>query len=325
VSRSANNAYTLVNRLLAAGIAISTAPATGDFFIPASARAALEKSADLGVTARSADRAPTDAKTITPARIALWDRYGGSMPSGWTRWLLEQYGFAHTVVYAGDLDAGKLRENYDVIIFPSGAVPRPNAPVTETSEFATPEPAPADMPAEYRGRLGKFTPTKTVPALRAFLEAGGTIVTVGTSANLAYHLRLPIRNALTEPGKDGRERALPSEKYYIPGSILRVALDPTAAATRGMPSEADIYFDSNAVFKLAPDAVAKGLRPLAWFPNATPLRSGWAWGQHYLRDGIAAFEAPFDNGGKLLVFAPEITFRAQTHGTFKLLFNALYQ
>ena len=181
------------------------------------------------------------------------------------------------------------------------------------------------MPAEYRGRLGKFTPTKTVPALRAFLEAGGTIVTVGTSANLAYHLRLPIRNALTEPGKDGRERALPSEKYYIPGSILRVALDPTAAATRGMPSEADIYFDSNAVFKLAPDAVAKGLRPLAWFPNATPLRSGWAWGQHYLRDGIAAFEAPFDNGGKLLVFAPEITFRAQTHGTFKLLFNALYQ
>ena len=96
-----------------------------------SARAALEKSADLGVTARSADRTPIDAKAITPARIALWDRYGGSMPSGWTRWLLEQYGFAHTVVYPANLDAGKLRENYDVIIFPSGAIPRPNAPITD--------------------------------------------------------------------------------------------------------------------------------------------------------------------------------------------------
>ena len=327
VSRSANNAFTLVNRLLASGIAVSTSPATGDFFIPASARATLEKSADLGVTARSADRAPTDAKTITPARIALWDRYGGSMPSGWTRWLLEQYGFAHTVVYPADLDAGKLRENYDVIIFPSGAIPRPNAPITDagTEAFTVKEPTAEEMPAEYRGRLGKFTPDKTVPALRAFLDAGGTIVTVGTSANLAYHLRLPVRNALTELGKDGRERPLPGEKYYIPGSLLRVALDPTAAATRGMPAEADIYFDASLVFKLAPDAVAKGLRPLAWFPNAKPLRSGWAWGQHYLRDGIAAFEAPFANNGKLLVFAPEITFRAQTHGTFKLLFNALYQ
>jgi len=325
VSRSANNAFTLVNRLLAAGIAVSTSPATGDFFIPAAAKTALEKSADLGVTARPATAAPADAKKITPARIALWDRYGGSMPSGWTRWLLEQYGFAHTVIYAGDLDAGKLREKFDVIIFPSGAIPRPNAAITETSEFAAAEPSAADMPTTYRSRLGKFTPDKTVPALRAFLEAGGTIVTVGTSANLAYHFRLPVRNALTEPGKDGRERPLPGEKFYIPGSILRVRLDPTAPANQGMPAETDIYFDTNLVFKFAPDAAAQGLRPLAWFATATPLRSGWAWGQHYLRDGVAAFEAPFAHGGKLLVFTPEITFRAQTHATFKLLFNALYQ
>ena len=326
VSRAANNSFTLVNRLLAAGAAVATVPATGDFFIPAAAQAALEKSADLAVTARPAATAPADAKKLTPARIALWDRYGGSMPSGWTRWLLEQYGFAHTVVYPADLDAGKLREKFDVIIFPSGAIPRPNAPITDAGSeaFTVKEPTAEEMPVEYRGRLGRFTPGKTVPALRAFLEAGGTIVTVGTSANLAYHLRLPVRNALTEPGKDGRERILPSEKYYIPGSILRVTLDPAAPANRGMPAEADIYFDADPVFRLAPDAVAQGIRPLAWFPNATPLRSGWAWGQHYLRDGVAAFEAPVGQG-KLLVFGPEITFRAQTHATFKLLFNALYQ
>ena len=151
---------------------------------------------------------------------------------------------------------------------------------------------------------------------------GGTVVTIGTSANLAYHLRLPVRNALVEIGPDRRERPLSNEKYYIPGSILRATLDPTAPATRGVPAEVDLYFDSSPVFRLAPDAVARGLRPLAWCPTATPLRSGWAWGQHYLKDGVTAFEAPV-GPGRLLVFGPEITFRAQTHATFKLLFNAL--
>ncbi len=325
LDRSANNTFLLVNRLLKAGAPVATVPATGEFFIPASAQAALATAAaDLGITPRAASTAPADAKKVTAARIALWDRYGGSMPSGWTRWLLEQFGYAFDVVYAADLDAGKLRDKYDVILFPSGAIPRPNAAITETSEFAVPEPTAADMPATYRGRLGRFTGEKTVPALRAFLEAGGTIVTVGTSANLAYHLRLPVRNALTEPDATGRERVLPNAKYYIPGSILRLTVDTTAPANRGMSAETDVYFDASPVFKLAPDAVTKGLRPLAWFPNATPLRSGWAWGQHYLRDGVAAFEAPVGQG-KLLVFGPEITFRAQTHGTIKQLFNALYQ
>jgi hypothetical protein len=133
LDRTTNNTFLLVNRLLKAGVAISTVPATGEFFIPASAQAALaQASADLGVTPRAASAAPADAKKVTAARLALWDRYGGSMPSGWTRWLLEQFGYTFDVVYAADLDAGKLREKYDVILFPSGAVPRPNAAITET-------------------------------------------------------------------------------------------------------------------------------------------------------------------------------------------------
>jgi hypothetical protein len=64
------------------------------------------------------------------------------------------------------------------------------------------------------------------------------------------------------------------------------------------------------------------LKPLAWFPNSKPLRSGWAWGQAYLEGGVTAFEAKV-GAGKLYAFGPEITFRAQTHGTFKMLFNQL--
>jgi hypothetical protein len=122
----------------------------------------------------------------------------------------------------------------------------------------------------------------------------------------------------------GKERRLPNEKYYIPGSVLRVSLDTTLQPAWGMNSTADVYFDNSPVFNINPAAYANGtIHPIAWFADDHPLRSGWAWGQAYLRDGVAAFVATVGQG-KLYAFGPEITFRAQTHGTFKLLFNQLY-
>ncbi|MEY4168007.1 MAG: hypothetical protein RIR52_1831, partial [Acidobacteriota bacterium] len=64
------------------------------------------------------------------------------------------------------------------------------------------------------------------------------------------------------------------------------------------------------------------ITPVAWFPNGQPLRSGWAWGQHHLADGTAVAVAGVGKG-RLLMFGPEIAFRAQPHGTFKLLFNGI--
>jgi hypothetical protein len=62
---------------------------------------------------------------------------------------------------------------------------------------------------------------------------------------------------------------------------------------------------------------------VAWFSSADPLVSGWAWGQQYLKDGVAVAEASVGEG-KFFALGPEVTFRGQPHGTFKLLFNALY-
>jgi hypothetical protein len=122
---------------------------------------------------------------------------------------------------------------------------------------------------------------------------------------------------------NGVERNLPGEKYYIPGSVLRVKVDSTQQSAWGMNSEADVFVSSSPVFKLSPDAIAKGVvTPIAWYSSAKPLRSGWAWGQEYLQDGVAAFSAKVGKGN-LVVFGPEITFRSQTHGTFKFLFNQL--
>ncbi|MCU0341243.1 MAG: M14 family metallopeptidase [Spirosomaceae bacterium] len=333
LSAVANNSYVAVNDLLAAGVEVSRLPQgaegaeAGAFYVPAKAKAAVEKAAkEWGVVVKGLTKKPTNMQKVKPLRIALWDNYGGSMPSGWTRLLFDQYKFPYKVVHAQELDKGDLRANYDVIVFVRQAISAPSGAVV-ASEFGYGGgggPKADDIPEEFRPWLGRVSADKTIPQLKKFLQDGGRIVTVGSSANLAYHLGLPVRNALVEMTAAGTERPLPNDKYYIPGSLLQTSLDSTQAATWGMSNSTTVYFDASPVFKLSAAAVAKGdIKPLMWFSTDKPLRSGWAWGQSYLRDGVAAFEAPV-GAGKLTVFGPEITFRAQSQGTFKLLFNQLY-
>ena len=123
---------------------------------------------------------------------------------------------------------------------------------------------------------------------------------------------------------DGKEKSLTGDKYYIPGSVLEMQVDNSAAINFGMGEKAHVLFNNSPVFKLAPEAGLKGVKPLAWFGTEPPLKSGWAWGQQYLKNGVAAFEAQVGKG-KLYAFGPEITFRGQSHGTFKMLFNGLYK
>jgi hypothetical protein len=337
LSSEANNAFLAVNDLLQSGAPVFRIPAgapgfaAGSFFVPASAGAKtiIEKhAAEYGITTGTVAKKPAGLKAVKPLRIALWDTYGGSMPSGWLRYAFEQYHFKADIIYPATVDSGNLKSKYDVIVFVGGAIP---GLATEGGRgfgggggggFGGGPTSDSSLPAEYRGRRGRISPDKSVPELKKFLEAGGSIVTIGSSTSLAYHLKLPVRNALVEM-VNGEEQRLPGEKYYIPGSVLQVKLDSTQPATWGLPNDCDVYFDASPVFHLAPDAVAKGsIKPLAWFPNDKPLRSGWAWGQSYLEGGVTAFEAKVGSG-KLYAFGPEITFRAQTHGTFKMLFNQL--
>jgi hypothetical protein len=90
----------------------------------------------------------------------------------------------------------------------------------------------------------------------------------------------------------------------------------------GMPDQVDVFFDNSPVFRLLPENSAKRATPVGWFSTPKPLVSGWAWGQQYLDGGTAVAETSIGEG-KLFLFGPEITFRAQPHATFKLLFNAL--
>ncbi|MFN0291397.1 M14 family metallopeptidase [Pedobacter helvus] len=317
LSAQANESYLAVNELLNAKVEVLRNPADGSFYVPASAaaKAALNKAEhNFGMKVTAASK-PKGAVKVKPSRIALWDTYGGSMPSGWIRYIMEQYHYDVTVVYPPDIDAGKLKNNYDVLIMVGGSVP---AFANEAGGRGFNPPVVENIPDEFKGRVGRMTAEKSVPQLKAFLENGGNIVAIGSATNLAAHLGLPVVNALlTTEGK-----RLPNDKYYVPGSVLSVKTDTKLAANKGLDENTDIYFDNSPVFKITEST--NSVRPLAWFATDKPLRSGWAWGQAYLKDGIAAFEADYGKG-KLYAFGPEITFRAQTHGTFKWLFNQLYK
>jgi hypothetical protein len=330
-SHAVNNSFTAINRLLAAGedvTWITDGAQAGAFFVAAkpSTRAAVEKlAADLGVSFEgAAAQPPGHAIKLRKLRIGLSDRYGGSMPSGWTRYLLEQFEFPFEVVFPKTLDAGNLTAKYDVLVFPSDMIP---AQLTgggrggRRGREGGPQAA-SDIPAEYQNQLGSIS-ADTLSALRTFVENGGTIVAVGNSSALGEAFGLPIANHLVERSPDGAVKPLPREKYYVPGSVLRVAVDNRSPIAQGFADHVDVFFDDNPVFTLEPDAALRGVKPIGWFDSATPLRSGWAWGEGYLDGGVVGIDAAMGKG-HLFLFGPEITFRGQPHGTFKFLFNGIY-
>jgi hypothetical protein len=155
--------------------------------------------------------------------------------------------------------------------------------------------------------------------LKEFVEGGGTLIAAGRSTSIAAELGLPISSALVD-GKGDSARPLKPEQYYVPGSVLRMSVDNTTPLGYGFEQQVDVFFDNSPVFRLGQ---SNAVNRVAWFSSAAPLRSGWAWGQQYLENGVTIVDAKAGRG-RVLLFGPEVDFRAQSHGTFKFLFNAIY-
>jgi hypothetical protein len=334
ISHEINNSFILTNRLLKAGDEVYWMKqeqtvdgrnlGTGAIWVPASGgvRPILDKAAkELGTPVYAVAKAPSgDALKIKPVRVGLYDSYGGSMPSGWTRWLFEQYEMPFQLVYPAMLDAGDLKSKFDVIVFVGGTLGGGRGGRGGGGGRG----ANTTVPAEYKATVGRVTEEVTVPALKKFVEMGGTLVTIGSSTNGAMtDFDLPVKSYLTEMGPDGHERNLPADKFYIPGSLLKMNVDNTNPVAYGMPKQVDVFFDNSPVFKLEPTVEIQKTAPVGWFTGKSVLDSGWAWGQQYLDGGTAVAESTVGEG-KVVLLGPEVNFRDQPHGTYKLLFNSLY-
>jgi len=328
-------------------------------------RAALQKlSTEFGLNFDSTATAPTGTMSkLKKLRVGLVDRYGGNTSAGWTRLVLENFEFPFEMVYPPMLDAGNLRAKYDVLLCVEdcfagagggrgggggaggGDAPPPAAGAGGAGAGAgaagaagappaggrgggrgqgagagqkdpkDDRPAPVPWPDEYTKRRGSITPA-TMEKIKEFIEQGGTIVAVGGAATAAAaQFKLPLANHLSVSGTE----------YFVPGSVLQVAVDPKNPVAHGYGDKADIFFDNSEVWKINPTAAASAppMRVVAWFANGEPLRSGWAWGQKYLDKGIQMVETNVGQG-RLFLFGNDLMFRSQPHGSYKFLFNALY-
>lgn len=296
-----NRESTAIAALLTAGQTVTLA---GDSVIvrgPRARQILAEHAARYGFPITAVQSAPRagPARRRMP-RIALYQPWTENIDEGWTRWLFEQYGITYTTVHDSDLRRGGLRARFDVLVLPDE---RPERLVHGLDSTR--------IPVQYAGGMGE----EGVRALSDFVRDGGTLVCLDGSSDFAIsRLNLPVVNVLA-----GEASGPEVSRFYAPGSIFGVALgEPPGASTVtvGVPDSFKVYFAASGAF-----AAQGPARALARYPS-NPLRSGYARHTERLAGKAALVEAPVGRG-RVILFGFRPQFRGQTHGTFKLLFNAV--
>ncbi len=316
-----NDAFKAVNLLLDKGVALrradKAAPGVnpGDFIVPAGAPDAVlgTVATELGVDFRALAVEPkAGTHGVKRLRVGMYQRYwGGNMDEGWTRFLLEQFAFPYTTLMDADIKKGGLETRFDVIILPDDSTAMITGERPPAGQGGRGGPSPESYPPEYRSGIG----ADGVAALKAFAQKGGTIVALGGASTFAIErFGLPIRNVVA--GRTAKE-------FFCPGSTLHAKFDTTNPLAYGMPAEGLVVFMGGSLaFEIQPTDFNERYQIIASYPERDLLQSGWLIGEEFLAKKAAMVSAKLGDGRVVLV-GHRTQHRAQTHGTFKLLFNAL--
>ncbi|HEV8238964.1 MAG TPA: M14 family metallopeptidase [Thermoanaerobaculia bacterium] len=345
VSHAADGVFPLMNRLLAKGSELwwlaSATPAEagiggmraaappGDLWIPPAAatpQQLAQLSRELHVPVAPLPVAPSGPRhAVRGARVGLYKPWTASIDEGWTRWLLEQYGFPYTSLSNEDLRSGAFTGKADVLLFPAI---NPDVIATGRSGREIADRLASPLPPQYAGGLDKGgPPLASKPTdkrgdaggarIKAWVEAGGTVVALDESADYFIDLfGLPVVNVVSER----------NAKIEAPGSMLRLLVDPTEPLAYGMRSEEAGWFADSPAFETAIPDPRFERRVVARYPDDERdiLVSGFLRGGAALEKKAAVVDLRVGKGRVVLIgFRPQ--HRAQTLRTFKLLFNALYR
>lgn len=256
--------------------------------------------------------APPEAKALKQRapRIALYQSWVANIDEGWTRWLLEQYGFSYTTLHDADIRAGNLAAKFDCVILPQQefrSLLLGNQPGDlPAEEFVNGPREPIVQRPEYFGGMG----LEGAEQLKEFVLSGGTLIAMDTASNLPIQLfGIPVRNVLA--GVSNRE-------FYAPGSLFHVQVTANDPLTYGLPKEIIAFFVNSPAFEAFRDA-----KVLASYPQKDVLASGWILGEPRVAGRGAVIEAPLGKG-RVVLIGFRCQFRGQPRATFKVLFNAIY-
>jgi hypothetical protein len=314
-----NASYRAVNQLLAAGCAVGRTNqmlASGkQYFYPGSFIVTDSAGQDLseiveqsGVSLYSLDTAyEGEIHPLSVPRIGMYRRYwGGNMDEGWTRLVLEQFDFPYQALWDEAIVAGDLNKTYDTIILPNDST----AMMLGEEEQIKQRLNQAPVPEQYQSGIGEAG----VKQLKTFVEAGGTLIALNQScAFVLEKLGLQMTNVVGN---------LSRKEFFCPGSTLHVNIDIDHTLGYGMPREALALCWDSPVFSINPSYFNDHYHVVASYPMQDVLQSGWLIGEEHLA-GHAAMVSVEYGKGRVVLYGFWTQFRAQAHGTFKLLFNAL--
>ncbi|MFW6080178.1 MAG: peptidase M14 family protein, partial [Gemmatimonadota bacterium] len=333
VSHTANDAFRVTNRLLADGGELywleEAVEADGRRFEPgalwiprdgsaATPPAVAALAAETGVDFVGVDEAPGGpAWRLRPLRMGLYRGASGNMDEGWTRLLLDRWGFPYERVRVDAIRDGAL-DGLDVFVFARESMDGLRAAGGDPRGTGAAEGEPEEypdvfIPPEYRDGLDDAA----LDRLRDWVRAGGTLVLLDDASELAVEaFNVPVRDAVA---------ALPDTAFFSPGSNLRARFDTSHPLAYGMPEEALILNWGSPVFRIDRTQLNERIRaPITYDDDPDRLlRSGWLIGGDRIAGLPAALDVEYGQG-RLLLIGFRAQHRAQTHGTFKVFFNALY-
>lgn len=297
------NSALVVNRLLKAGAKVSLTKGEMPYAL-VSTKPEIWNKAIEGFEVRMDNNAPAKppalATILNAPRVGIYQSYDPSMDEGWTRFVLDRYGWEYTKLHNEDIKAGKLRAKFDAIILPDQ---RENA-ILDGLDYKT-------IVEQYRGGIGE----SGLSALKQFVADGGTLVALGEASSLLLD-KMPL------PAKD-LKKTFTRDQHFAPGTIVNLQVDTAHPLGRGIAPETWAFYINSPFFQLTEGFASQKVSVAARYPNTKVNASGWLRGED-LMFGRAAVVAIEMNPGKIVLFGIRPQHRAQTHATFGMLFNALY-
>jgi len=323
LNASENNTFRAINRAWKSGLEVQylASPfASGSKYLIVG-MSESDQDAMVKSLALSAERVNTSGVPVKKPRIAVLNA-PNSMDEGWTRWVLEQYGFEFVRLPAAEIGNGPLRDRIDVLVLPDDARLTAGGPF-EGRGGGGGRGGRAGGAGAAGGRAAGAgagggaepppdTPDPRVKALDDFVRAGGTVICFNRSSSATIdQLKLPVKNAIA---------GLNRQQVFVGGSLLKVTADPTQRVMAGMPADAAVFYDSGPVFETQEGF--KGAVLAKYAPEGSPLLSGYLLGQQYFQGKAAALDVELGSGHVVLIgFRPQ--WRGQPFGTFKVIFNSL--
>jgi hypothetical protein len=261
-----------------------------DYYNPGRDASGYDISGKIEETARNSMKLP---------RLGLLRGYLGSIDEGWTRYLLERFGFPYESLDEARVKAGNLRATLDAIILPEFH-----------GEMLVEGRKDEDYPPEFRGGIGE----EGITALDQFVQDGGTLICLtGSCRTMIEKLKLPVVDVLKDVDR---------KEFSIPGSLVRLVPDLTHPLAFGMDNEVAAMFQGGLAFEAAEGGEGE-VEVAARYADKDLLISGFARGWEKIAGKAAVVNVNHGKGRVVLIGFP-CQFRAQPYATFKLLFNAIY-